>query len=90
MRPQYDAEAGRTGEAGEPGKALFGRRHIFVLVAVGARHQEAVMTAAFEFGARCGDPLGGSRSIRLVLEGLVKALTHGNAGTDERIRDQAG
>ncbi len=38
---QHDADACRAGEAGEPGEALLARRHVFVLVAVGARHDEA-------------------------------------------------
>ena len=38
---EHDRDAGRTGEAGEPGEALFRRRQIFVLIAVGARDDEA-------------------------------------------------
>ena len=34
---QDDGKPGRAGEAGQPGKPLFRRRHIFVLMAVGAR-----------------------------------------------------
>ena len=39
---QHDGSAGRAGEAGEPGQPLLARRQIFVLLAVGARHDEAV------------------------------------------------
>ena len=38
---QHDRGAGRAGEAGQPGEPLLGRRHIFALVAVGVRHDEA-------------------------------------------------
>ena len=43
--PQHDGRAGRAGEAGQPGEPLFARRHIFVLMAVGARHHEPVEAA---------------------------------------------
>ena len=52
---QHDRGAGRAGEAGEPGEPLFARRQIFVLLAVGARHDEAVEPAALEFGAQGRD-----------------------------------
>ena len=48
---QHDGEAGRAGKAGQPGEALLGRGHIFVLVAVGARHDEAVEAKTAHFGA---------------------------------------
>ena len=49
------ASAGRAGEAGEPGEPLVAGRHVFVLVAVGARHDEAVEAAPLEFGAQRRD-----------------------------------
>ena len=63
---QHDRNAGRAGEAGEPGEALFARRQIFVLLAVGARHHEAVEPAALEFGAQGRDARGAAaRSLRI-------------------------
>ena len=44
--------AGRAGEAGQPGEPLLARRHIFVLVAVGARQDEAGQPAPGQFGAQ--------------------------------------
>jgi hypothetical protein len=42
---EHDGDAGRAGEAGEPSQLLGARRHIFVLKAVGVRHDEAVEAA---------------------------------------------
>ena len=39
---QHDDQARRAGEAGQPGEALPRRRHVFPLILVGARHDEAV------------------------------------------------
>ena len=39
---QHHRRARRTGEAGEPGEPLFARGQVFILLAVGARHHEAV------------------------------------------------
>ena len=33
---EYDRAAGRAGEAGEPGKAFLGRRHVFILMTISA------------------------------------------------------
>ena len=49
---KHDRGAGRAGEAGEPGEALLARRHVFVLVAVGARHDEAGQAAPRELRAQ--------------------------------------
>jgi hypothetical protein len=48
---QHDGEAGRAGEAGDPGKALGPRGHILALVFVGPRHDEASEAAARQLGA---------------------------------------
>ena len=48
---EHDGRAGRSGEAGEKSKPLGAGRHIFVLVAVGARHDKTVEAAALQFGA---------------------------------------
>jgi len=49
---QHDGEAGRTAEAGEPGQPLRAARHILALMFIGARHDEAVDTAALELGTK--------------------------------------
>ncbi len=54
---QHDREPGRAGEAGEPGEALAARRHVFALMLVGARHDEAVDTAARQLSAQARKPL---------------------------------
>ena len=51
---QHDRGAGRPGKAGEPGEALLGRRHVFVLMAVGARNDEARRVRAAP--VRCATP----------------------------------
>ena len=47
---QNDGRARRAGEAGEPGQPLLACGQIFVLLAVGARHDEPVEAAALELG----------------------------------------
>ena len=66
-----------AGEAREPRQPLVGGRHVFVLVAIGARHDEAGQTAMGELGAQrldagrtCG-PFGD------ILERLEGGLEHG-------------
>ncbi len=49
---QDGGEAGRAGEAGQPGQPFVRRRHIFVLMAVGARNDEAGEIAARELLAQ--------------------------------------
>jgi hypothetical protein len=44
---KHDGGARRAGKAGQPGEALGAGRYIFVLVTVGARHDEAVESATF-------------------------------------------
>ena len=61
---QHDRGAGRAGEAGEPGEALLARRQVFVLLAIGARHDETVEAAPLEFGAQCGEMRGGAPRAR--------------------------
>ncbi len=50
---EHDRDAGRAGEAGEPGQPLGAGRHVFVLIAVGARHDEAVEPAELQLRAQC-------------------------------------
>ena len=53
---QHDGEAGRAAEAGQPGQALRAARHVFALMLVGARHDEAVEAAPLQLGAQGGQP----------------------------------
>ena len=48
---EHDGRAGRAGEAGQPGEPLGRFRHIFALVLVGARHDEAVERQLLQLGA---------------------------------------
>src|SRR4029079_259227 len=73
----HDRQAGRAGEAGEPCEPLFGGRHVFVLVAVGARHDETAEVAALHFGAQGRDPGAGCGPVGFVLERLEARTRHG-------------
>ena len=57
-RRQHDRDAGRAGEAGQPGQPLLGGRHVFVLVAVGARHDEAGEAAPFSSARNAASAAG--------------------------------
>src|SRR5690606_15777090 len=67
--------AGRSGEAREPGEALVARRDIFVLVAVGARQDQARKPAPGQFGAQRRDPRRRLRR-RGIIERLKAGLEH--------------
>ena len=75
MSWQDDGGAGRAGEAGEPGQALGALRHVFALMLVGARHDEAVEAAAGHLGPQLGDVLGALSGRGGVVEELE--LGHG-------------
>ncbi len=74
---QHDRGAGRAGEAGEPGEPLLARRHVFVLVAVGARHDEAGQSAARQLGAQRRDARRARRALGAIVERLEPGLEHG-------------
>ena len=65
-----DRGAGRSGEAGEPGEALLAGRQIFVLMAVGMGHDEAVEPAPRQLGAQRRDARRRLRRFRRIVEGL--------------------
>ena len=75
---EHDGEAGRAGEAGEPGQPLGAGRHIFVLIAVGARHDEAVEPAPLEL-ARASAATRGAVAPRVaaIVERLEMGFEHG-------------
>ena len=52
---QDDCGSCRAGKAGEPGQAFFALRQIFVLLAIAARHDEAVEAAPSEFATQFAD-----------------------------------
>ena len=75
---QHDRRTRRAGERGQPGKPLGALGHIFALMLVGARHEEAVEASGFQFGAEGGQPGRDSRCVGLVviaLEGFVHGRT---------------
>ena len=73
---EHDRGAGRAGETGEPGEALVGRRHVFVLMAVGARNDEAVEPAALQLCAQGGEAARAGVAFGCVLERLKAGLEH--------------
>ena len=69
----HERHAGRAGEARQPGEALGRGRHIFALVFVGARHEEAVDAERIEAGAQ----RFGAFAAELGRGGDVETLEHG-------------
>ena len=65
---QHDRDPGRAGEAGEPGQPLVVGRHVFVLVAIGARHDEAVEASPLELGAQRRDARCAGAAVGTILE----------------------
>ncbi len=79
LADQRDRRAGRAGEGGEPGEALVALGHIFALMRIGARHEEAVETAALQLGAQMAKARRAGRCVGFVLIGLEGAgLVHGS------------
>ena len=86
---QHDGGAGRTGEAGEPSQPLVGGRHVFVLVAIGARHDEAGQPAPGKLGAQRLHARRACRPLGSILERLEMRFEHGrhfigDAGSRQR------
>ena len=65
---QHDGDAGRAGEAGQPRKPLLASRHIFILMAIGARHDEAGQAAPCEFRAQRRNTRSARRTLGSILE----------------------
>ena len=55
---QHHGDAGRPGEAGQPGQPLGPRRHVFALVLVGPRHDEAAEIAPGKLLPQCSKAAG--------------------------------
>ena len=86
---KHDRHAGRAGEAGEPGEPLGARRHIFVLEAVGARHDEAVEPAPRQFRPQRRNARRAGAALAAILERLEMRLEHaaqsmGRGGSGQR------
>ena len=88
---EHDRGAGRAGEAGQPGEPLLGRRHVFVLMPVGARHDEAVEAAPLQLGAQRRDarPRSAARSVKSSNVWKRASNMRGNLLSDSRERQPA-
>ena len=73
---QHERDPGRAGEAGQPGEPLGAGRHVFVLVAIGARHDEAVEAVPLEFGPQRRDAGRTGVAVGTIVERLEKGLKH--------------
>ena len=73
---QHDRDPGRAGEAAEPRQPLVVGRHVFVLVAIGARHDEAVEQAPLELGPQRRDARRTGAAVGMILERLEQGLEH--------------
>ena len=74
---ENDGAAGRTREPCQPSQSLRGRRNIFVLVLVGARHHETVEPPPLQFRPQGLEAARALRGIRGFLEGLEAGFEHG-------------
>ncbi len=73
---EHDGNARRAGKSGEPFEPLLRRRHIFVLVAVGARHYEAGEPATRQLGAQRRNPRPARPAFGRIFERLEAGLEH--------------
>ena len=73
---EHDGQSGRAGEAGEPREPLGARRYVFVLIAVGARHDVAVESAALKFRAQRRHARRGFTTIVAIVERLEQCFEH--------------
>ncbi len=74
---EHDGRAGGTGEARQPSQPLVGGRHVFVLLAIGARHDEAGQSAMGKLGPQRLDARRAGRPLGSILERLEARLEHG-------------
>ena len=73
---EHDGDAGRAGEAGQPGQLLGAGRHIFILEAVGARHDEAVEAAFGKLRPQRRHARRAFGALAAILERLEMGLEH--------------
>ncbi len=83
---EHHGRPGRSGEAGQPRQPLFGGRHVFVLMPVGAGQDQARKPALGQFGAQRLHARPGLRRLRVV-ERLETGLEHAR---QSRSRGRAG
>jgi hypothetical protein len=76
---QHHRHAGRSGKAGQPGKPLFGRRDIFVLLLIGAGNHESGELAPRQLLAECGQPRTQRHAAFRLLKGLEVGFEHRRA-----------
>ena len=74
---EHDGKARRSGEAGQPGQPLLGRRDIFVLLLIGAGNDETAQFPAQQFLAKGGQPRRQRNAAFGLLEGLEMGFEHG-------------
>jgi hypothetical protein len=65
---QDDGDAGGAGKASQPSEPLLRSRHVFVLVAVGARHDEPGQATPRQFGAQRRDARSAGGTFGFVFE----------------------
>ena len=73
---QHDRDAGGAGKAGEPGQPLLRGRHVFVLMPIGARHDEAREPAPRQLGTQRRQPRRAGGGLRVVIESLELGFEH--------------
>jgi hypothetical protein len=71
-----DGSTCRASKTGKPSQTFFTLRQIFVLLAICARHDEAIESAALEFAAQFSDPRCALRSLARNVEGLKAGFKH--------------
>jgi hypothetical protein len=76
---QDDGHARRAGEAGEPGQPLFGGRHIFILLLIGAGNHEPGQLPPCQLLAERGQPCGKRHAALGFLECLEMGFEHRRA-----------
>jgi hypothetical protein len=74
---EHDRGSGRTGETGQPCQPRVGRRHVFALMPVGARHDEAIEPAPLQLGAQRRYPGRAGGALGRILECLEASFEHG-------------
>src|SRR5262249_58431151 len=65
-----------AGKAGEPAKPLLRGRHVFVLLAVGTRHDETSEAAACQFGPQRRDARRAGSGLGRIVECLKLGFEH--------------
>src|SRR5579864_5644164 len=75
---EHDGETGRAGKAGDEGKPLGAGWYVFILIAIGARHDETVEPAPRQLGAQRRHPRRAGATLGAVVERLEARFEHGS------------